>query len=255
MGLMVDNIGSGCGYRSRMQVSGRRFLDAHARALCKVAGLFRIVHNPLKAGTGALTEGNEMSAEHSSKISPEEHADARPQESLSSQIQNATGLDPAGCYQCGKCSAGCPMANEMELKTHQIIRLLQLDLGERLLSSESIWMCLTCETCTTRCPNQFDPAATIDALREIALKKAPNRVPKRISAFHAAFLDQIRAHGRVFEFGLVASYKLRGGDLFADVESVPSMLSRGKLSFAPKKIKGIKALRRIFEQCATEKSK
>jgi heterodisulfide reductase subunit C2 len=196
-----------------------------------------------------------MSAEHSSIISPEEHTATRPQQSVSTQIQNATGLDPACCYQCGKCSAGCPMASEMDLKTHEIIRLLQLDLGERLLSSEAIWMCLTCETCTTRCPNQFDPAAVIDALREIALLKAPERVPKRISAFHSAFLDQIRTHGRVFEFGLVASYKLRGGALFADVESVPSMLSRGKLSFTPKKIEGIKALRRIFEQCATEKSK
>jgi heterodisulfide reductase subunit C2 len=147
------------------------------------------------------------------------------------------------------------MANEMDLKTHEIIRLLQLDRDERLLSSDAIWMCLTCETCTTRCPNQFDPAAVIDALREIALKEAPDQVPKRISAFHSAFLDQIRTHGRIFEFGLVASYKLRGGALFADVESVPSMLSRGKLSFAPNKIEGIKALRQIFEQCATEKSK
>ena len=147
------------------------------------------------------------------------------------------------------------MASEMDLKTHEIIRLLQLDLGERLLSSEAIWLCLTCETCTTRCPNKFDPAAVIDALREMALKDAASRVPKRISAFHAAFLDQIRTHGRVFEFGLVAAYKLRGGALFADVEAVPSMLSRGKLSLKPKKIRGIRDLRRIFEQCAAEKSK
>jgi heterodisulfide reductase subunit C2 len=196
----------------------------------------------------------QMSAEHSSTISPEEHDASRPR-SLALQVQNATGLDPACCYQCGKCSAGCPMASEMDLNTHEIIRLLQIDHGDRVLASEAIWMCLTCETCTTRCPNEFDPAAVIDALREIALKQAPNRIPRRISSFHSAFLDQIRTHGRVFEFGLVASYKLRGGPLFADIESVPSMLSRGKLSFTPKRIDGIKALRRIFEQCATEKLK
>ncbi len=176
-----------------------------------------------------------------------------PAKSLLSKIRNAIGLDPVLCYQCGKCSAGCPMASEMDLKTHEIIRLLQLDLGERLLSSDSIWLCLTCETCTTRCPMEFDPAAAIDALREIALREYPDRVPRSISAFHSAFLDQIRMHGRVFEFGLVAFYKLRSGALFGDVESVPGMLARGKLGLKPKRIQGIQEVRRIFSQCATEK--
>ena len=147
------------------------------------------------------------------------------------------------------------MASEMDLKTHEIIRLLQIGRDDRLFASEAIWMCLTCETCTTRCPNEFDPAAGIDALREIALRKAPGGIPSRISAFHSAFLDQIRTHGRVFEFGLVASYKLRGGPMLADVDSVPAMLSRGKLALKPNRIEGIKSVRRIFDKCATEKSK
>jgi heterodisulfide reductase subunit C len=145
------------------------------------------------------------------------------------------------------------MSSEMGLKTHEIIRLLQLDKREKLLSADSLWMCLTCETCSARCPNLFDPAAIIDALREIALKENPNLVPKRIAAFHSAFLDQIKAHGRIFEFGLVASYKMRSGALFSDVDSVPSMLVRGKLALTPRKIDGIQELRRIFEKCATEK--
>lgn len=147
------------------------------------------------------------------------------------------------------------MASEMDLKTHEIIRLVQLDAEERLLSSESIWMCLTCETCTTRCPNEFDPAALIDALREITLRENPDSVPRRISAFHSAFLDQIWTHGRVFEFGLVASYKMRSGVLFADVDSVPGMVTRGKLAFAPKRIKGLRDLRRIFDKCSAEKNR
>jgi len=101
----------------------------------------------------------------------------------------------------------------------------------------------------------FDPAATIDALREIVLKEYSKSVPRRISAFHSAFLDQIRTHGRVFEFGLVASYKMRSGALFADVDSVPGMLVRGKLTMTPKRIRGIRELRRMFDECATRKSR
>jgi heterodisulfide reductase subunit C2 len=177
------------------------------------------------------------------------------EQSLASRIQEMTGIDPASCYQCGKCSAGCPMASEMDLKTHKIIRMLQLDQRERLLASESIWMCLACETCTTRCPNRFDPAVIIDALREIILKEHREFVPRRIAAFHSAFLDQIRSHGRVFEFGLVASYKLRSGALFADVVAVPGMMARGKLALTPKRIRGWRELRRIFDKCAGEKSR
>ena len=177
------------------------------------------------------------------------------QPSLLHEIRESTGLDATHCYQCGKCSAGCPMAPEMKLKTHEIIRLIQLDLREKLLTNESLWMCLTCETCTTRCPNEFDPAAVIDALREIALKKHAVRIPRKILAFHSAFLDQIRTHGRVFEFGLVASYKLRSGAIFADVAAVPGMLARGKLALAPKRIEGIDEVRRIFDECMAGEDK
>ncbi len=171
--------------------------------------------------------------------------------SVLGEVRRISGLDPACCYQCGKCSAGCPMAEEMELKTHQLVRLVQLDRGERLLKSESLWLCVGCETCTTRCPNGFDPAAVIDALREVVLRSEPGAVPKRIGAFHSAFLEQIRSHGRLFELGLVVSFKLRSGALFEDASSAPAMLRRGKLGLVPKGIEGIDEVRRIFEGCQT----
>ena len=144
------------------------------------------------------------------------------------------------------------MAAEMQLRPHEMIRLLQLDLRERLLAAESLWLCLTCETCTTRCPNEFDPARVIDALREIAMRERPESVPRRIGAFHRSFLDQVRSHGRVFEFGLIASFKLRTGALFDDVTAAPEMLKRGKLTFRPNNIQGIDEVRRIFAECATK---
>jgi len=162
-----------------------------------------------------------------------------------------TGLNPAKCYQCGKCSAGCPMAAETTLRPHDVMRLVARDRLDRLADADGLWLCLTCETCTSRCLNGCDPAKTMDALREIVLSNGDGKhAPKAIRAFHRSFLDQVRSHGRLFEMGLIMSYKLGGGPMFADVTTTPSVLARGKLGLAPHRVKGLDDVRRIFEACA-----
>ncbi len=168
---------------------------------------------------------------------------------LSGEIRALTGLNAAKCYQCGKCSAGCPMAGEMTQKPHDIMRLVMNDRRDQLFADDSIHLCLTCETCTARCPNDCDPARIIDGAREIALNAKTGEGLRTITAFHETFLNQIRAHGRLFEFGLILNYKLSGGPLFQDVLAAPGMLARGKLSFVPHNIKGVKDVRRIFKAC------
>jgi heterodisulfide reductase subunit C len=175
--------------------------------------------------------------------------------SFRAEVRQAIGLNPASCYQCGKCSAGCPMASEMTLMPHEMIRLVQLDRRDRLMQDESMWLCLTCETCTARCPNQFDPARMIDGLREMAVQEHAGNAPSRVQAFHRSFLDQIRSHGRVFEFGLVMAYKLRSGALLDDVMNAPGMLLRGKLKLTPHTIEGVDDVRRIFEACEAQEER
>lgn len=172
--------------------------------------------------------------------------------SLASTVRAETGGNPAACYQCGKCSAGCPMADEAEgttLRPHDVMRLLNQGEDERLLADPSLWLCLTCEACTERCPNGCDPARTIDALRAHAEKNAP----RPIAAFHRAFLDQIWFTGRSFELGLVLEYKLRSGALFQDVAAAPAMLRRGKLALVPHAIDGVADVRRVIDACAKER--
>jgi len=174
--------------------------------------------------------------------------------SLAAELRAATGISPARCYQCGKCTAGCPMADEMPHKIHQIMRAVQWGARAFVLADESIWLCLGCETCSARCPNQVEPARLIDALRELAAKDeaASAAVPRRLGAFHQAFLKQIAQHGRVFEFGLVAAYKMKTGRLFDDLTSAPGMLARGKLALTPRTIAGVADIRRIFAACTTD---
>lgn len=167
------------------------------------------------------------------------------QQSLGRRLAAEVGFNPAACYQCGKCSAGCPMAEETSLRPHDVMRLINTDREAELLASDSIWLCLTCETCTARCPNGCDPARAIDALREMAARRAP----RPIDAFHRSFLDQIKVTGRMFELGLVMEYKLRSGELLKDASSTPALLARGKLHFVPRPIRGVKDVRRIFAAC------
>jgi heterodisulfide reductase subunit C len=141
------------------------------------------------------------------------------------------------------------MAEEMPLKPHLMLRLAQLDEREKLLSDPSPWLCLTCETCTARCPNEVDPARLVDGLRELSLRSDPRLPPLRLRAFHKAFLHQIRTYGRVFEAGLILEYKLRTGALLADVRTAPAVIRRGKLAFSASKIEGREEVRRIFAAC------
>ncbi len=167
---------------------------------------------------------------------------------LAREIRARTGIVPARCYQCGKCTAGCPMALEMPTRIQQIMRKTQQG-REDLLEDPSIWFCLSCEQCSGRCPQEVEPARMVDVLRELAMERVPGTAPRRIGAFHKAFLEQIELNGRLYEFGLVLGYKLRSGALLDDVEAAPAMMARGKLALVPTRIDGLEDVRRIMRAC------
>ena len=183
-------------------------------------------------------------------MSSAHHAPA-PGDSLASRLRHELGINLNHCYQCGKCAAGCPVAEEMDNTSCQTLRLIQLERPEmdrRVLESEAIWLCLACETCSTRCPQEVEVAKVMDYVREasLALDLAHPR-SKDILAFHRAFLDSIRVTGRLYEIGLVADYKLRSRHLMKDVGLAPKMYVRGKLPLLPHFIKGRSGMKRIFQ--------
>ncbi len=87
------------------------------------------------------------------------------------KVEELSGQNLLACYQCGKCSAGCPAVSEMDILPNQIIRYAQLGFKDELLRSKSIWICASCFTCNARCPKGINIAEVIEAIREILLRK------------------------------------------------------------------------------------
>lgn len=198
-------------------------------------------------------------------------------EALLDYIIRTTGEDIRNCYQCGKCSAGCPTSPDMTHPPNVVMRIVQFDMWEELMSSNSPWMCVSCTTCTARCPREIDVSGTIESLRRLIVveqSKAQFRVGKaartlvqhakmgvkiafdmtpgeNVKVFSSAFLENIRRFGRSFEVGLVANYNLNSGYLVSSMLKGPVMFVRGKLGLIPKEVKRKEMIRRIFEK--TEK--
>ena len=175
-----------------------------------------------------------------------------PPRTLAAEIREATGINAATCYQCGKCSAGCPMASESDLRPHNVMRLVMQDRREDALADESIWLCLTCETCSRALPQRLRPGARHrrrprDEHRGAASPTCRARSPPST----APSSSRSARNGRLHEMGMVMEYKLRSGDLMKDVTNAPAMSRRGKLSLRPDRIDGIAEIKRIFAKCVT----
>ena len=89
---------------------------------------------------------------------------------LVKEIEELTGENVFGCYQCGTCSAGCPFIEDMDLAPDEVLRYVVLDKKE-VLNSKTIWLCASCYTCAERCPRDLNITKIMEGLRQIILRK------------------------------------------------------------------------------------
>jgi heterodisulfide reductase subunit C len=173
------------------------------------------------------------------------------------EVEKKSGVKVSACYQCKKCSAGCPVTFAMDYLPNQMLHMIQIGLKEEVLKSATIWVCASCETCTTRCPNDIDIAKIMDAMRMASLKSGVAAGEKRVPIFHEAFLSSVKSTGRVYELGMIGQYTLKSGDaalklkegsLLGEAKLGWQMFKKGKLKLFPQRIKGTGEIKKLFKK-------
>ncbi len=156
--------------------------------------------------------------------------------SLAQRIQDELGQSVYLCYQCVKCTSGCPVGKYFDWQPNQVMRAVQLGQEDIALKSQTPWLCAACQTCSTRCPQGLDIPAIMEFLTREALKRGISPPVYEVDAFNKAFLREVRLWGRSYELGLMAELKLRTlrtHSLTEDLDLGVKVLRKNKLPILP----------------------
>jgi heterodisulfide reductase subunit C len=179
-----------------------------------------------------------------------------PSPGLAERLAGLTSV--SACYQCKKCSSGCPLTFAMDFYPDQVIRLALLGQEAQVLGCRTIWVCSACETCTTRCPNHIDIAGVMDWLKEEAIRQGYASPQPEVTRFHQSFLDAVRlGGGRLSEPLLLGLYqwrrggtlaKLQSGALVEDLRMAWALARRRRLvPRLPRRLKGAREIKGFFK--------
>jgi heterodisulfide reductase subunit B len=153
---------------------------------------------------------------------------------LAQRVQEELGENVYLCYQCVKCTSGCPIGEFLDWQPNQIMRALQLGQEDIALESQTPWLCASCQTCSTRCPQGLDITAIMEFLTREALDRGIESPVPQVERFNEAFLREVRLFGRAYELGLMAEIGLRDPkSLLGDRELYIKMLRKRKVAFLP----------------------
>ena len=174
--------------------------------------------------------------------------------SFRQQIEAISGFSTSVCFQCSKCSAGCPMAGMMDLKTAQVMHSIRLNREDVVLNSTAIWLCVGCETCSARCPQQVEPAEAMNAARILALRKGIKPSVKEIGIYYNAFVTSMWLNGKIHDISVVAATTLLTGKIIEDIPLAWKLLMHGRIKLPPIPFTGSSGYRKIRERARAKES-
>jgi heterodisulfide reductase subunit C2 len=165
------------------------------------------------------------------------------------QIEEHSGQKISTCFQCEKCTNGCPLTFAMDIFPHQVIHRIHLGSIEEVLNSDTIWVCASCETCTARCPNDIDIAHVMDTLRQMSTARGVKPAQKQAPLFHSIFLSNVKRLGRMHEMSMALEYALKSEGIKGISKQAGmglEMMRKGKLKLIPGRWRAGKQVEDIF---------
>ena len=170
-----------------------------------------------------------------------------PRPQLAQAVLRENGQNVNLCFQCGKCAAGCPVSYAMDYKPAQLMHAIRLGMEDLVLHSKTAWLCASCETCSTRCPQDVDVAQVMDAVKIIAQRRGVKPAVPEVASFYKAAMGNIKTFGRMYEVGMIVGMKLRTFKFTKDMVLGMKMFRKGKLKLLPS-FTGALTARRIFRR-------
>ena len=152
------------------------------------------------------------------------------------------------CIQCGTCSASCPTSDVMDYSPREIIAALRAGLLDRVLESNTVWMCTSCYSCTVRCPAAIPFTDVMYELKRLGVKHGVYPKGSTNAVMAQAFIESVDKHGRNHEPELVRNYYLRTNPVkfLSQVPMGLRLMSKGRMAFKAHDIKGIDGLRKML---------
>ena len=166
------------------------------------------------------------------------------------QIKKLHGVDVNLCYQCRKCTSGCPLNEAMDLSPAQVIHAVRLGLKELVLNSNTYWLCLACGMCTARCPQEAGLLMVMDALANMSIAEKVTPKEPRIAEFYRIGMGMISSFGMIYDLGVAGILKFKSGQILRDLPLATRMITKGKLEILPQ-FHNSRAVKKLVQRVRT----
>lgn len=153
------------------------------------------------------------------------------------------------CQQCGTCTGSCPTSYLMDYGPREVIAFFRAGMIDKVVKSNTIWLCTSCYFCTVRCPAGIKITDIMYELKRLAIKYESWPSESKNPAMSKIFIDNVEKYGRNYELGLMTKFIItKDWSLpFKFAGTGLKLFMAGRFPIRPRSIKGTDELTKIIK--------